>query len=258
MHRHIWTATVLLFAGLVLTLQPARSATVGAEWANWDTNGDPYLPNAGSNAADFFNVMGSFGHYRKFLSGNSAFWKGDLVDPIVTGAWDTYYADNVNVYFFSTHGGSNATAFMMSAGHDNTVDGDSGHISYTNNGIHQWWSLGNKDLRILGMVSCHSLQLSDIPHWDSVANGLHIITGGDGLMYDNGGRGAAWALWGNLPWISVKQAWFIASPDGRERPVVLAYGVNASDALYRLNNEQFSSNMARLGPRTYRYWAWVR
>lgn len=253
-----WPALVLAGAGLFLMCRTGRCGTMGAEWANWDTNGDPFLPNTGSNASDFYFTMSAFGHAGKFLSGNGNFWKGDTVDPNVTGSWDQSYADNANVYFFSTHGGSNANAFVMSAGFDNVVDGDAGHLSWTNSGGHQWWILGNKDLRILGMVSCHSLQLTDIPHWDPVAAGLHLITGGDGLMYDNAGRGRAWALFGNFPGISVKQAWFIASPDSRERPVVLAYGVNSSDALNRLNNERFSSSMVRLGPRTYRWWSWMR
>jgi hypothetical protein len=112
-------------------------------------------------------------------------------------------------------------------------------------------------------VSCHSLELSDIAHWDPVADGIHILTGGSGNMYDNPGRGGAFAFWGNV-WTpifggpSIKQAWFMASPDSRERPVVLAYGVDSNDALNRLNNENFHWSTNRLGPRTYRWWAWLR
>lgn len=255
MRLRLSLAGILLAAALAVTRAPALAATVGAEYANQDTNGDPYLPNTGSNASDFVNVMSAFGHANLLLAGNSNFWTGDPVAPPISGAWNPTYADSVNIYFFSTHGGSNASAFFMSPGHDNTVDGVTSHTSYTTLGGHNWWRLGINNCRILSMVSCHSIELSDIPHWDSVANGLHMLTGGSGLMYDNSGRGFNYAFWGNWG-LTVKQAWFNASGGG-ETPVVMAYGVNSSDAFNRRDNERFNWSMARLGPRTYRAWSWI-
>jgi len=127
-----------LGAALLLLSPPSRAATVGAQWANQDTNGDPYVPNTGTNAAGFYNTMGAFGHTRKFLAGNSNFWTGDTVDPNVSGSWDQSFADNVNIYFFSTHGGSYPSAFLMSPGRDNTVNGVTGHFSWTNKDGKQW------------------------------------------------------------------------------------------------------------------------
>jgi len=248
-------AASLLGAALLLTGGAARSATVGAQWATWDTNGDPKLPNAYGNARDFYNVMGFFGHTKKFLAGDSNFWTGDLADPQVSGSWDSSFSDNVNIYLFETHGASDAAAYYYSPGHDNTVNGVNTSIGGTRINGTQWTRLGNKNLRIFNMITCHGLELSDLAHYDAVADGIHMITGGTGLMYDISGRGWNYAFWGNLG-LTVKQAWFNAAGSS-ETPVVMAYGVNSSDAFNRRDHEKFSSSMARLGPRTYRAWSWL-
>lgn len=261
MKMSIRLAAAILGAALLVPAGRTRAATVGAEWATWDTNGDPKLPNAYGNARDFYNVMGSFGHTKKFLSGDSNFWTGDLADPQVSGAWDPYFADNVNVYLFETHGASDATAYYYSPGHNNAVNGVTTSIAGTNIGGTQWTRLGNKNARIVSMITCHGLELSDLAHWDPVADGIHMLTGGSGLMYDYAGRGSSYAFWGNIgffgsPMLTVKQAWFNAAGGG-ETPVVMAYGVNAQDAFNRRDNEKFNWSMARLGPRTYRAWSWI-
>lgn len=251
-----FTLGLALFSASILAFHtPLLAATVGAEYANQDTNGDPYLPNTGSNASGFVSTMAAFGHSAKFLNGNSGFWTGDPVAPPISGAWNPEFADSVNIYFFSTHGGSNSSAFYMSPGYDNTVDGVTSHTSYTSLNGHNWWRLGLNSNRILSMVSCHSLELSNLGHWDSVANGMHMLTGGSGLMYDNPGRGSGFAFWGNWG-MTVKQAWFMVGGGG-EMPVVMAYGVNSSDAYNRRDNEKFNWSMAPLGYRTYRAWSWV-
>lgn len=246
---------MLLGAVLLLPIGAARAATVGAQWATYDTNGDPKLPNAYSNVRDFYNVMGAFGHTKKFLAGDSNFWTGDLADPIVSGSWDSSFSDNANIYIFETHGASDSAAYYYSPGHDNTVNGVSSSIGGTRINGAQWSKLGNKNARIVNMITCHGLELSDLAHWDSVADGVHMFTGGTGLMYDISGRGFNYALWGNFG-LTVKQAWFNAAGNS-ETPVVMAYGVNKGDAVNRRNNEKFSWSMARLGPRTYRAWSWI-
>jgi hypothetical protein len=255
MNTRLRLAAALLGAALLAPAGLARAATVGAEWATWDTNGDPKLPNAYGNARDFYNVMGWFGHTKKFLAGDSNFWTGDLVDPIVSGSWDSSYADNANIYLFETHGASDSAAYYYSPGHNNVVNGITTSIAGTKISGVQWSKLGNKSARIVNMITCHGLELNHLSHWDPVADGIHMLTGGTGLMYDHSGRGFNYAFYGNLG-LTVKQAWFNAA-GGDESPVVMAYGVNASDAFNRRDHEKFSWSMARLGPRTYRAWSWL-
>lgn len=258
MQRPTVSRFAALGAALLLTQAAALAATVGAQYVTQDTAGNSFVPNTETNAKGFANTMAAFGHTKKFATGNSNFWTGDLVDPVVTGSWDQSFADNVNIYFVSGHGFSQPNHFAIGVGRNNTVDGILGNYSYTRHPTtgNQWWRLGNKNLRMLHMVSCSSVQLAHLSHWDPVAQGLHLITGGDGLMYDKKGRGAAFALYGTFLNLPVKSAWFLAR-DSRERPVVVAYGTSVNDAVNRRDNERFNWSMARLGTKTHRAWWYI-
>lgn len=233
-----------------------HAATVGAEYANTDACGNATLPNADNNANDFVSVMQSFGHTRRFVYGNSLFWPEDLVDNSVPSGLDDWIGDRPNILFLESHGGSSSARFRITTGVTHTVDGVSTCRSYTSNpntGT-QWWKMGDDNLRILSMLTCHGLELSDLPHWNAVANGIHMITGGSGNMYDSSSTGFNYAFWGNLG-LTVKQAWFNAA--SADVTVVMAYGVDRDDAINRRDHEKFSWSMARLGTRTWRAWSWI-
>jgi hypothetical protein len=202
--------------------------------------------------------MTVFGHTRRYLYGNGNFWPNDEVDSSVSGGLDSFYGDNANITFYATHGGSNANYFEMATGKVATIDGRSTCTSITDNPstLKQWWKLGNGTARILSLSTCQGLELSDLAHWDGVADGIHMITGFDGSESDSPSVGGNYAYWGNLG-CTVKQAWFMARPSGN-KSVVMAYGVNSADAFNRRDHEKFSWSMARLGPRTYRAWAWIK
>lgn len=259
--------TQALLAGaaiLCAALPTARAATVGAEYAQSNACGWATIPNTKPDADGFMAWMQAFGHTRAFYYGNTNFWPNDTVDASVSGGLDNWYGDNANITYFATHGGSSASNFVMATGVTHTIDGVStctSDIVNPNNGK-QWWKMGDGQARIISLSTCQGLQLTDLAHWDGVANGIHMITGFNDNESDSPSVGGNYAFYGNFsffgtPTFTVKQAWFAARPSGNN-PVVMAYGVNAADAFNRRDNEKFNWSMARLGPRTYRAWAWIK
>jgi hypothetical protein len=251
--------SILPVSAFLLTFSGSgMAATVGAEYCQTDACGDATISNTKPDASGFITMMQAFGHTRNFLYGNASFWPEDEVDCSVSGGKDCLYGDTANITFFSTHGGSDATRFRMTTGVTHTVGGISTCKSYTSNSGTQWWKLGNGAgaTRILNLSTCHGLELTDLAHWDGVAQGLHVITGFDGNESDSPSVGQNYALWGNLG-CTVKQAWFNARPGGN-KAVVMAYGTSSSDAVNRRDNERFSWSMAQAAPHSWRAWAWIQ
>lgn len=235
------------------------ATTVGAEYCTQDACGNAMLPNAAGNASGWVGIMQGYGYSRSFLYANANFWPDDLVSCAVPGGKACIYDDRANLVFLESHGGSDADKFRITTGVTHTIDGVSTCRAWTKNpnNLNPWWSIGANNMRILSMLSCHSLELTDLAHWDGVTPGLHMIAGGDGELYDNSGRGGNYAFYGTFMGFTVKQAWFAAHDWGHETAVVMAYGVNAPDAYNRRENERFSWSMAALGPHTYRAWSWI-
>ncbi|HEY3267810.1 MAG TPA: DUF6345 domain-containing protein [Armatimonadota bacterium] len=258
MHKKIGLIGLTATLGLTALFfpSPAQAGTVGGEYTLTDACGNPTLPNAGNNVSGFVNTMQVFGHTRRFVYGNSAYWPDDLIDCSVSGGKDCYYGDTVNYLYVSSHGGSDATRFRITTGVTHTIDGQSTCRAWTSNPSTgtQWWKMGDGSVRVLLLYTCHGLELSDLPHWDPVAQGLHVITGGSGNMYDSGSAGSNVAFWGNLG-LTIKSAWF--NNVSADTKVVMAYGVNQADAINRRDNERFSWSTSRLGTKTWRAWSWV-
>lgn len=244
--------------GSLILAPSASAATVAAEYSQTNACGWATIPNTKPDASGFNFWMNWFGHSPLFLYGNADFWPNDEVDNSVPGGLDWWYGDRPNIMFFSSHGGSNAARFRMAAGVSRVVDGvntcTSNTISPTTGS--QWWKVGNRNTRILCLSTCQGLQLTDLAHWDAVAQGLHMITGYDGNMSDSPSVGGNFAFWGNMGF-SVKQAWFMARPAGN-KAVVMAYGTSQAGAISRRENERFSSSMAPLPPHSWRAWAWIQ
>lgn len=248
---------IALMSLLAVSLTAARAATVGAEYCQDDACGNAVIYNTKPDAKGFVSMMQLFGHSKVFLWGNSDFYPEDNVDRSVPPGLDALYGDNANMTYFSTHGGSSTARFLMTTGVNHIVDGLNTCRSYTSHPTtgKQWWKLGDEDLRILNLSTCHGLELAHLAHWDAVATGLHMICGFNGNESDSPSVGSTYAFLGNIGF-TVKQAWFAARPPGN-CAVVMAYGVNQADAQNRRANEKFSWSMARLGPHTWRAWAWI-
>lgn len=255
---------IAILGAFVLAAPALRAGTVGVEWTQTNGCGWAHLTNTKPDALSFAGMMAAFGHPTSFAWGDGDFWPDDEIDCSVPGGKACIYGDTVNFYFASTHGGSNSNFYEMATGVNHTIDGLSTCTSDTRNpnNLNQWWDLGKNQTRILNLSTCHGLELTDLAHWDIVADGLHMICAFDGEESD-AVMGGNYALYGNLNFpffgnlFSIKQAWFAARPGGN-KAVVMAYGVNQGDALNRRDNEQFSWNMSRLGPRTWRAWAWIQ
>ncbi len=232
---------------------------VGGEYANNDACGNVQLPDADNDVYGFVDMMTAFGNVRKFVFGNTSFWPDDMVDCSVSGGLDCSYGDNVTAIYLHSHGGSTSEAFRITTGTTRTIDGSSTCRSYTYFNKKQWWKLGDRSLRYLFLVSCHSLELSDLSHWDGVARGLHVITGGDGDLFSTPGRGSSFALLLNFPFFrqSIKNAWFSARNSGEEA-VVMAYGSSQADAINRRDNEKLGWSIAPVSPVAWRAWSWIQ
>jgi hypothetical protein len=250
--------TAIALVGLLAaSLTSATAATVGAEYCQNDACGNAFIGNTKPDATGFISMMQTYGHSRVFFWGNTNFYPEDNVDVTVPSGLDAWFGDKANITFYSTHGGSSMARFLMTTGVTHVVDGMSTCKSYTSNPTtgKQWWKLGDGELRILNLSTCHGLELAHLSHWDWVSNGLHMICGFDGNESDSPSVGSTYAFLGNIGF-TVKQAWFGARPAGN-RAVVMAYGVDLADARNRRANERFSWSMARLGPHTWRAWAWI-
>lgn len=248
------------FAALVLLATGAGAATVGVQYVQSDACGNGTISNTKPDAQGYGAWMKHFGHTRKFQLGNTNVWPNDTVNqPTVAGGMDPWYADDVNMFYIATHGSSSPARFVYTAGSSKVIDGSSTCRSTTFNAAtnRQWWRLGDKNARIVNLATCQSLQLEHLAHWDAVANGIHLLTGFHNNVKDSPSIGGTYGFYGNLPGVTVKQAWFAARPKG-DRAVVMAYGTSLNDALNRRENEKFSSSMARLGPRTHRAWSWIQ
>ncbi len=245
--------TVMFISILALT-----GFDMGGEYTNDDACGNPHLSAADDDVHGFINVMKAFGHTRKFVWGNTLFWPEDLVDCSVTGGIDCNWGDKVTAMYLHSHGGSTPEAFRITTGVFHEIDGINTCRSYTYRNNKQWWKLGDKNLRYLFMVSCHSLELDHLAHWDGVAKGIHIITGGDGDLFSRSSRGSTFALLMNMPIFkqTIKSAWFSVR-GSNETVVVMAYGSSRSDAINRRDREKLGWSTARVSPVTWRAWAWI-
>jgi hypothetical protein len=247
-----------LYVILLIPMVCMMGFDIGGEYTNNDACGNAELPDADNDVHGFIDMMKAFGHTSKFVWGNGAFWPDDLIDCSVTGGLDCSYGDRVTAIYLHSHGGSTPEAFRITTGTTHKIDNSNTCRSYTFFNNKQWWKLGDRDLRYLFLVSCHSLELSDLAHWDGVARGIHIITGGDGDLYSISSRGSGFALLMNFPFMkqSIKNAWFGVRDDD-ETVVIMAYGSSQADALNRRDNEQLGWSTAAVSPVTWRAWSWI-
>jgi hypothetical protein len=247
-----------LYAIIYMAVLCIMGFDIGGEYANNDACGNPQLPDADNDVHGFIDIMKAYGHTSKFVWGNTSFWPEDLVDCSVSGGIDCSYGDNVTAIYLHSHGGSTTEAFRITTGTNHKIDNSNTCRSYTYFNNKQWWKLGDKNLRYLFLASCHSLELSDLTHWDGVGRGIHIITGGDGDLYSISSRGSTFALLMNFPFFkqSIKSSWFAARDDD-ETVVVMAYGSSQDNAISRRDNEKIGWSTSPVSPVTWRAWSWI-
>ena len=154
--------------------------TIGIEWVNKYHGRASDLKNNDDNARGFYNRLSGV---RQFDYGNDNAWDQDFeasgVGSPSTGT-DTTYADNVDIIFFSGHGGPSGAMF----GVDNR---DSGWA--TNNEMR----LGDKQAEWIVFDACEVLRESSRLAWRQVFRGLHYILGFHTTCNDVGSRGRRFA-----------------------------------------------------------------
>jgi hypothetical protein len=176
--------------------------SIGIEWVN-NYHGRPGLANLSNNddnAKGFYNTLQGV---KQFQWSDDWAWDQDFEEsqtgtPQAGG--DQYWADNVDICFFSGHGSPNGPLFGVTAY-------DDGQTKPTES------RLGNRQLEWVIFDACQVLQYDNgavFNRWGwSVFKGLHYILGFHTTTGDSATRGQKFAEKLNAGW-TVRTAWIRA------------------------------------------------
>jgi hypothetical protein len=173
---------------------------VGVEWVNKYHGRAGDLSNNDKNAGGFYDEIRSiskpgFEYTGRFNFGDDYAWDIDFEEPGNASSW----IDDVDIAFFSGHGGPNGPLF----GVDDHDDGQAkpGEVK-----------LGNKDLEWIVFDACQVLQhtaSNSVARWLGAFNGLHKMLGFHTTCFDVSNRGREFAKKLKEGW-SVDSAWIYA------------------------------------------------
>ena len=185
------------------------------------------------------DASGWIDYVTRWTPGN--FWYGDgsvqvwMYEETYDNWQDTYGADAVVAFYHSGHGAMDSNGvFQLPMG--GVWDGRDWAFSNR-------MSLGNEQVKYLFWSTCFSLRVlgghSPIRTWHPVNKGLRMIFGYETTSVDNPNYGRFfWEEWNKGKSFSqafLDASWRISSG---QAPSVCACGVDATDALNRLNNER--------------------
>ena len=170
--------------------------TIGIEWINKYHGRAADLKNNDDNARGFYNELDGV---RQFEYGDDLAWDQDFEESGAgspsTGT-DQYYADNVDIVFFSGHG-SRSGPFFGRADRD---DGTAGYSEIR---------LGNRNCEWVIFDACQVLDNSDgkvFSRWEQIFKGLHYVLGFVSTTSDSSSRGKKFAKHLNDGY-TVRNAW---------------------------------------------------
>lgn len=154
--------------------------TIGIEWVNKYHGRAADLSNNDDNAKGFYNTLDGI---QQFNYGDDNAWDQDFEESGVgspTAGTDQTYADNVDICFFSGHGGPSGALF----GIDNR---DDGRARYSN------IRLGNRQCEWIIFDACQVLAQTSHSNWNQCFKGLHYILGFHTTCSDSKNRGKKFA-----------------------------------------------------------------
>jgi hypothetical protein len=175
--------------------------TIGVEWVNL-YHGRPGLAdlsNNDENARGFYNTLSGT---RQFDYGNDSAWDRDFEEQGVGSppqGTDQLYADNVDIVFFSGHGG----AYSFHFGITTLDDGDARNTDIR---------LGNRQCEWIVLDACQCLEWNGgavFNAWQPAFAGLHYILGFHTTTSDSAERGTRFAQKLNAG-MRVRDAWINA------------------------------------------------
>jgi hypothetical protein len=185
-------------------------ATKGIEWVNEYHGRASDLSNNDNNAEGFYNELSGT---KDFAYGNDLAWDRDFEESGTgspsTGT-DSYYADDVDIVFFSGHGSSSGMFFGVS-------DYDDGTARPSELG------LGNRDLEWLVVDACEVLDRTDVfTRLRPAFKGLHYILGFHTTCRDVKDRGEKFAEKLN-DGQRIRNAWLNACAETEDSDTECAY-----------------------------------
>jgi hypothetical protein len=181
---------------------------VGVEWVNDYSGarsaGYQYidLTNADDDAVGFYNYLGQNSFTIRFSYGDSVAWESDFERPEV-GGYDNLYVYNVDIVYFSGHGGQ--YAFWFGVNHD----GD-GEYQFRVNCNEAYWG-DNCDLEWIFISACLVLNEATYTNWGGVFGDVHGICSFHTESYDCPDLGYWMAYYATDGGYSTGDAWRLAT-----------------------------------------------
>ena len=167
---------------------------------------------------DLSKKLTKAGHKLKFYHGDTDCWAIDLEEVSAgIGGIDDKWADDVDLFFISSHGANDDVTNNPEIVYDTEKD------DWVGNGV--YWRLGNKSLKWLMLATCSGIKLSNVIACIDIFHGLHGICAAYGTSYDMPGLGADLAEYLTDPYHTVADAWFAAqhtwNPFKFNHPIVI-------------------------------------
>ncbi len=154
--------------------------TIGIEWVNKYHGRASELKNNDNNARGFYNKLSGT---RQFDYGDDLAWDQDFEQSGVgspAAGTDNYYADDVDIVFFSGHGNSTGPLFGR-------ADRDDGRAKASE------MRLGDRNNEWIIFDACQVLAKGSRKNWQKIYKGLHYILGFHTTCSDKSDRGRKFA-----------------------------------------------------------------
>ena len=207
------------------------------------------------------------GHKQKFYNGDRECWAIHMDEVSAgIGGIDDKWADDVELFFISSHGGNDEET-------DNpTITYDIDKSDWEGNGV--FWRLGNKSLKWLMLSTCSGIRLKNVMACIDIFQGLHGICAAYGESHDMPELGEDLGEYLTDRDYTVAEAWFEAqdtwNPFNFNHPIVIcANDINQYDDKGNLINILSTLNLDCLTPQGFLthdvprskivglHWVWV-
>lgn len=221
-------------------------ASIGIEWVNEYHGLLPDLSNNDDNARGFYNTLHGV---REFEWGDDLAWDRDFEEEYIgspAAGTDQIWADDVDICFFSGHGGTGGASFGVT-GYD---DGTARHTDMR---------LGNRNLEWIILDACSVLRYDSgqvFSRWGwPVFRGLHYILGFANTTFDSSTRGRKFAEKLNAGW-TVRSAWIRACEETEGSGVHWAYLRAGTSSANTYDDHWWGKGFVSSDPGTPTYLAW--
>jgi uncharacterized protein DUF6345 len=269
--------SIRLTAGLGATLAvaltvwagQAHAITIGGEhmnsWSGCDVQKSS-LKYTDNQISYWLSKMKSHGATQKFWFGDSNVWASDLVED-AWGGQDNLYADAVDFYALSSHGGAdsaNGVQYFFTptchAGSHTTESPLSWDMYWDETYPNPQGEAYNGFARFIMLLTCYSVHTRPADQWASATQfGNDVIMGYEGISADSSttdevGEDLAEAVWNDND--TFRAGWFWAIEDWSQDDTggILFGGIGPNDCSNRRIG--FRKHWARRNNNEFSWWCW--